>query len=88
MPTSTRAIPLNAETLEQLSNVVASTGDLKRAGYVIEKLTDIELDQKRRCTTCGIKSKPRVGLPTTMSDPPDMVTLLTYALCSWKATSH
>jgi hypothetical protein len=55
--TTTGAIPLNAETLEQLSNAVASTEALKRAGYVIDKLTDIELDQKRRCTTCGVKSK-------------------------------
>lgn len=88
MPTTTRTIPLNAETLEQLNNVVASTGDLKRAGYVIEKLTDVELDQKRRCTTCGIRSKPRAALPTQMGDPSDMVALLTYVLYSWKATSH
>ncbi|KAH6847523.1 hypothetical protein B0I37DRAFT_146683 [Chaetomium sp. MPI-CAGE-AT-0009] len=53
------AIALNADTLEQLNNLVASTAALKKAGYVVQKLTDSELEQRRRCVTCGL----RIGKP-------------------------
>ncbi|KAH6623424.1 hypothetical protein F5144DRAFT_615214 [Chaetomium tenue] len=56
---TTGPIQQNAESVEQLNKLVASTKALKRAGYVVEKLTDTELDQKRRCTRCGVRvAKP------------------------------
>ncbi|KAK3292831.1 uncharacterized protein B0H64DRAFT_402899 [Chaetomium fimeti] len=52
-------IALNDDTLKHLNSLVFSTAALKRAGYVVEKLTDSELEQKRRCMSCGI----RIGKP-------------------------
>jgi hypothetical protein len=53
-----RAIPLNPETLQQLNNLVAPAEELKQEGYVLKPLTVDELEQKKRCTTCGVRSEP------------------------------
>jgi RNA exonuclease 1 len=59
----TRAIaPMNPETLQQLNSLVASAKALKQAGYVVETLTNDELDQKKRCLTCGVRGKTRAIL--------------------------
>jgi RNA exonuclease 1 len=50
---------MNPETLQQLSSLVASTEVLKRAGYVVEALTDDDLEQKKRCLKCGVRGKTR-----------------------------
>ncbi|KAL2187954.1 hypothetical protein L209DRAFT_779849 [Thermothelomyces heterothallicus CBS 203.75] len=52
---STPAIPQTPEALEQLNSLVPSTEELRRAGYVVEKLSNHELEQKKRCITCGIR---------------------------------
>ncbi|KAK4124702.1 hypothetical protein N657DRAFT_680637 [Parathielavia appendiculata] len=49
----TRAIALNSETFQQLNSLVASPEALKLAGYIVKPLTDDELEQKKRCLTCG-----------------------------------
>ena len=61
---TTGPIQQNAESVEQLNNLVASIKALKRAGYVVEKLTDAELDQKRRCSRCGIRGESRTAFTT------------------------
>ncbi|KAK4039348.1 hypothetical protein C8A01DRAFT_16657 [Parachaetomium inaequale] len=57
----TRAIALNAATLQQLDKLVASTKALRQAGYVVEKLTDHELEKKRRCLTCRVRIGKTLG---------------------------
>ncbi|KAK4243848.1 hypothetical protein C7999DRAFT_35804 [Corynascus novoguineensis] len=49
------AIAPDPNTLQQLNNLVASKEALKRAGYIVKKLTDAELEQKKRCSTCNIR---------------------------------
>lgn len=53
----TKAISLNPETLLQLNSLVASTEALSQAGYVVKKLTNADLDQKKRCPSCRLRSK-------------------------------
>ena len=55
----TTAIALNSESLEQLNSLVPCVEVLRRAGYVVTKLTNNELEQKKRCATCGVRSKSR-----------------------------
>jgi RNA exonuclease 1 len=50
-------VPMNPETLQQLNGLVASAEALKRAGYVVEPLTDDDLEQKKRCLRCGVRGK-------------------------------
>lgn len=63
-----RAIALNSETLRQLNNLVASVEKLRQAGYVLKPLTDYELEQKKRCLTCGVRGELRAKF--TKSNPP------------------
>ncbi len=46
---------LDSETLDHLDGLVSSMEELKQAGYVLAKLTSDELEQKKRCPTCGIR---------------------------------
>jgi hypothetical protein len=64
----TRAIALNPETLQQLNSLVASAEALRQAGYVVKTLTDDELEQKKRCLTCGVRRELRAI--STKSGPP------------------
>ncbi len=51
------AIMLDSGTLQQLDSLVHPTEELKQAGYVVTKLTQNELEQKKRCATCGVRSE-------------------------------
>ncbi|KAK4232796.1 hypothetical protein C8A03DRAFT_19987 [Achaetomium macrosporum] len=57
----TRTIALNPEILQRLNSLVASAEALRQAGYVVQPLTDEELEQKKRCLRCGVRisKKPR-----------------------------
>ena len=62
MPTTKQgitAIAPSPETLHHLNSLVASTTALKQAGYVVKKLTNDELELKKRCLTCGVRSELR-----------------------------
>ncbi|KAL2192350.1 ribonuclease H-like domain-containing protein [Corynascus similis CBS 632.67] len=48
-------ITADSDTLGQLNSLVASKEALKRAGYIVKKLTDAELEKKKRCSTCNIR---------------------------------
>ncbi|KAL2150354.1 hypothetical protein VTH82DRAFT_6917 [Thermothelomyces myriococcoides] len=50
------AIPQTPEGLEKLNSLVSSIEELRRAGYVVEKLSHDELEKKKRCATCGVRS--------------------------------
>jgi RNA exonuclease 1 len=63
----TGLIALNPETLQRLNSLVPSLKALRQAGYVVEPLTDHELEQKRRCLTCGVRSELRGR--SSQSDP-------------------
>lgn len=54
---SAPAIPQTPEGLEKLNSLVSSIEELRRAGYVVEKLSHDELEKKKRCATCGVRSK-------------------------------
>ncbi|KAK4140125.1 ribonuclease H-like domain-containing protein [Dichotomopilus funicola] len=58
------AIMLDSGTLQQLGSLVHPTEELKEAGYVVTKLTQDELEQKKRCATCGV----RIGKVRRMRD--------------------
>jgi hypothetical protein len=58
------AIALNSESLEQLNSLVPCVEVLRRAGYVVTKLTNNELEQKKRCPTCGVRSESRAIILT------------------------
>lgn len=62
------AIALNSESLQQLNSLVASAEALTKAGYVVATLTDVELEQKIRCLTCGVRGRFRAIL--TQYEPP------------------
>ncbi|KAK4102473.1 hypothetical protein N658DRAFT_469021 [Parathielavia hyrcaniae] len=69
--TSANAVALYPGTLWRLNDLVASEETLKQAGYVIQELTEEELDRKKRCITCGVRiwKKPRVR--TRQNNRPD-----------------
>ncbi len=72
MPTAKQgvaAIAPNSETLHHLNSLVATTAALRRAGYVVEKLTNSELELKKRCLTCGVRSELRQSKPPMSEDP-------------------
>ncbi|KAJ4290018.1 hypothetical protein N0V88_006819 [Collariella sp. IMI 366227] len=50
------AISLNTETLWQLNSLVSSAQALSQAGYIVRKLTNDELEQKKRCPSCRLRS--------------------------------
>ena len=58
----TTEIAMNPETLQQLNSLVASAESLTNAGYVVATLTDVELEQKIRCLTCGVRGQLRAIL--------------------------
>ncbi|KAH6630953.1 hypothetical protein B0J18DRAFT_116805 [Chaetomium sp. MPI-SDFR-AT-0129] len=53
------AITLTPETLQQLNSLVFSVEALKRAGYTVNQLTEMDLEQKKRCPTCGVRIAKR-----------------------------
>jgi hypothetical protein len=75
----TGEIPLNPNTLQLLSSLVASAKALTQAGYVLRPLTDDELEQKQRCLTCGDRSESIAILtkPDTKPDQPHVQSGLT-----------
>ncbi|KAL2018518.1 hypothetical protein VTK56DRAFT_730 [Thermocarpiscus australiensis] len=56
--TDVTAISPSSEYLKELQSLVPSAEALKRAGYVLKELTDLELEQKKRCLTCGVRVRP------------------------------
>ena len=74
MPTTKQgitAIAPSPETLHHLNSLVASTTALKQAGYVVKKLTNSELELKKRCLTCGVRSESRQFKTPMSEDPAD-----------------
>ncbi|KAK3689739.1 ribonuclease H-like domain-containing protein [Podospora appendiculata] len=53
------AVPITptAEYLEHLHGLVLSRDQQKSAGYVMEQMTQQELEKKRRCGRCGLRYK-------------------------------
>jgi hypothetical protein len=49
--------------IDRLHNLVPSAEAQKQAGYIKEKLTDQQLEQKKRCLRCGVRRKPLAQIP-------------------------
>ncbi len=49
------AIAPDPETLHHLNSLVASAEALRQAGYVVKRLTESELELKKRCLTCNVR---------------------------------
>jgi hypothetical protein len=51
------AITMDSQHVDQLTYLMAATEDLKQVGYIVAKLSPDELEQKKRCPTCGLRGE-------------------------------